>query len=116
MKATKSGANALAVAVSDYLDEHNEAVAEGPAHLRWIRVGKLGEEAGEVIDALIALEGSNPRKQAIAGEVYDALLGELLDAAATALFAYVHLTATHHVLDHLINHIYDTAERLAECQ
>lgn len=113
MKATKSGANALAVAVSDYLDEHNETVAEGPAHLRWIRVGKVGEEAGEVIDALIALEGSNPRKQPNFAD-YDLLLGELLDAAATALFAYVHLTGSRNVLDHLINHIYYTAERLIE--
>lgn len=62
---------------------------DGPRHLARIRVGKAAEEFGEVEAALIAWEGSNPRKP---DGPLDQVLKELLDVATAALGAYEHLT------------------------
>lgn len=75
-------------AFSALLDEWT--VAEGPMHLARIRCSKLNEEAGEVEEALIAWEGSNPRKEQ--AESTDLLIKELLDVATAALGAVEHLT------------------------
>ena len=73
--------------VSEWIDEANK---HKPAELQlWERCGKVGEEFGEVIEALIGLMGQNPRKgvtHSLADVKY-----ELLDVAATALGAYEHI-------------------------
>lgn len=79
-------------AFSQMLDENTEA--EGPMHHARIRLGKLNEEAGEVEDAVIAWEGSNPRKRSDdPGDwLVDKVIKELLDVATAALGAVEHLT------------------------
>ncbi len=62
---------------------------DGPRHLARVRIGKAAEEFGEVEAALIAWEGSNPRKP---DGPLDQVLKELLDVATAALGAYEHLT------------------------
>lgn len=74
---------------SDWLDKR--IVADGPNHLRHIRVSKLGEEVGEVQAALISLEGSNPRKE-FDPAARAKLETELLDVALTALLAFYHVS------------------------
>lgn len=74
-------------AFSAILDRVTET--DGPRHLARIRIGKAAEEFGEVEAALIAWEGSNPRK---ADGPLDHVLKELLDVATAALGAYEHLT------------------------
>lgn len=60
----------------------------------WARVCKIGEEYGEVIDALIGFTGQNPRK-GFYGEKDDLFI-ELCDVAATALYAIQHFTKDSH--------------------
>lgn len=74
-------------AFSAILDRVTET--DGPRHLARIRIGKAAEEFGEVEAALIAWEGSNPRKP---DGPLDQVLKELLDVATAALGAYEHLT------------------------
>jgi hypothetical protein len=59
------------------------------AHL-WARVTKVCSEAGEVMDALSALTGENPRKGVCGTEAE--LRAELGDAACAAILAIQHLT------------------------
>lgn len=59
-------------------------------HMLRIRCSKLHEEAGEVEEALIAVEGSNPRKPRVVST--DDLVKELLDVATAALGAIEHIT------------------------
>jgi len=66
----------------------NSIPADGQL-LTWIRVTKVAEEAGEVIDALNGVEGTNPRKGVT--HTWDDVGKELLDVAATALLAWEHL-------------------------
>lgn len=76
-------------ALSTWIDAHN--ADRHPEAQLWGRVAKVGEEHGEVIEALIAATGQNPRKPqdpAAMGRV----VKELLDTALTALAAAEHLT------------------------
>jgi len=57
----------------------------------WGRVAKVGEEGGEVIEAMIAATGQNPRKSVPDGDGLEFVQKELLDVAVTALGAIVHL-------------------------
>ena len=57
--------------------------------LTWIRVTKVAEEVGEVIDALNGAQGTNPRKGVTCS--WDDVSKELLDVAASALLAWEHL-------------------------
>lgn len=55
----KDAANALAD-VSEWLDG---AISDRTDEaILWIRIGKIGEEFGEAIEALIGATGVNPRK------------------------------------------------------
>jgi hypothetical protein len=76
-------------AISTWVDEHPPNAARDAEARLWGRVGKVGEEFGEVIAAMIAMTGQNPRKPQ-AGCVAD-VLDELLDVAATALAAVEHI-------------------------
>lgn len=73
--------------MSIWLDEHN--TAKDPYAQRWERVGKVGEEFGEVVAAMIGISGQNPRKGVT--HTYDDLVGELLDVMVTAAGAILHL-------------------------
>lgn len=79
---------------SQVLDDGLADIVEGPMHHRRIRCSKTTEEQGEVENALIALEGSNPRKPSdlTEDELISDLIIEKLDAAAAALGAVEHLT------------------------
>ena len=76
-------------------DEHlDEGVAQEykdqPLAQDWARVAKVNEEAGEAIQALIALTGQNPRK-GVTGTLGE-LLDELADTALSAIYAIQHFT------------------------
>jgi hypothetical protein len=70
-------------------DVSPEYRAQPLAHM-WARVTKVCSEAGEVMDALSALTGENPRKGVCGTK--DELLGELGDTASAAILAIQHLT------------------------
>jgi len=53
------------------------------------RVGKLGEEVGEVVNAIGGWSGENPRKGVT--KTLDDVRGELLDVVVTALGAWEHI-------------------------
>lgn len=74
------------VALSRWIDAGN--VDRDPETLNWIRLSKVSEEAGEVISALTAATGANPRK-GVCGSM-TAVDKELLDVALTALAAFEH--------------------------
>lgn len=85
---TLQGMSDTLVALSKWLDAHN---ADKPEALQmWERCGKVGEEAGEVVAALIGYMGQNPRKGVT--HTKGDIIGELLDTAVTALGAVEHLT------------------------
>lgn len=79
---------------SGVLDMGVARIAEGPLHHRRIRCSKSTEEQGEVEEALIALEQSNPRKYEGASQqaLLTDLIQEQLDVATAALGAVEHLT------------------------
>jgi len=56
----------------------------------WARVGKMTEESGEAVAALIACTGQNPRKGVHGSQ--DDLLKELADMAVGAMYAIQHFT------------------------
>lgn len=73
------------------LDGHVGAqYIDQPLAQDWARVAKVGEEAGEVIDAFIGITGQNPRKGEY-GDLGD-LFTELADLALTGLYAIQHFT------------------------
>lgn len=73
--------------LSLWIDQGN-AHRDGEA-VMWGRVSKVGEEFGEVIEAVIGVTGQNPRK----GTTHEwrDVEQELLDVAVTALGAIEHL-------------------------
>jgi hypothetical protein len=75
------------LAVSRWVDAGN--VGRDPEALLWHRVAKVGEEGGEVIQALIGAMGGNPRK-GLTHSLAD-VEKELLDVAMTALGAVEHI-------------------------
>jgi NTP pyrophosphatase (non-canonical NTP hydrolase) len=66
-------------------DYHNQPLAQD-----WGRVGKVIEELGEVIRALIGYTGQNPRKGRTHHQVE--MLDELADTALTAILGMQHFT------------------------
>lgn len=83
----KSSAGQALLDLSLWLDAYNDGKPLATQH--WERVGKVGEEHGEVIGAMIGWGGQNPRK----GRTHDDehVKEELLDVAITALGAIIHL-------------------------
>ena len=76
-------------AIDNYLDtEVDVQYKEQPLAQDWARVGKVIEELGESIRALIGFTGQNPRKKMT--HTLDDLFEELADTALTALFAMQH--------------------------
>lgn len=76
-------------ALSRWIDEHPANAARDREAALWGRLSKVTEEAGEVVAALIAVTGQNPRKPP-SGSMAD-VEAELLDVAVTALAAVEHL-------------------------
>ncbi|QNP71195.1 MazG-like family protein [Streptomyces roseirectus] len=66
-----------------WLDEHAEPAAAGDVRL--LRVLKIGEEFGEVAEALHGALGANPRKGA--SHTWDDVRQELCDVIVTAMVA-----------------------------
>lgn len=88
--------------ISAWIDCHN--ADRSPSEQLWARVGKIGEEFGEVVAALISYTGQNPRKPA--GSSLGAIRAELLDVAVSALGAVEHLTGNRGTaLDLLAEHV-----------
>jgi NTP pyrophosphatase (non-canonical NTP hydrolase) len=78
-------------AVDAHLDaEISPPYREQPLARTWARVTKVCSEAGEVMDALSAWTGENPRKgvHGTEGELHD----EMGDTAMAAIFGIQHLT------------------------
>ncbi|MFH8257740.1 MazG-like family protein [Streptomyces roseolus] len=88
---TRHTTNALIHKVSAWIDQAPCNAGRNPEALLWGRVTKVGEEAGEVIAALVGATGQNPRK----GQTHTLadVERELLDTAMTALAAVAHLHA-----------------------
>lgn len=66
-------------------DYHAQPLAQD-----WARVGKVAEEAGEAVKALIGVTAQNPRKGVT--HVQGDLLDELADAALASILAIQHFT------------------------
>lgn len=78
-----------------------EQYKDQPLAQDWARVAKVGEEAGEAIDALIGITGQNPRKGTYGSQ--SDLLYELADVALTGIYAMQHFTKDgEHTLDLLM--------------
>ncbi len=103
----------LVGAISDQIDGHNRARGIAGAHLLRVRVGKIAEELGEVEEALIACEGSNPRKPARPAAILE-VETELLDVMLSAAGAWYHLhpTPDASVLHAFADHVRARAERV----
>lgn len=83
-----------------------------PEAILWHRVGKVGEEHGEAVTALIGLTDGNPRRNT-SSTTADHLRYELLDVALAALAAHAHLgnnrgDSMQALLDH-IDHVHHRA-------
>lgn len=79
----------------DWMDKDLDAhvpvqYEQQPLAQDWARVAKVGEEAGEVIDAFIGITGQNPRK-GVYGNL-NHLFDELADLSLTGLYALQHFT------------------------
>jgi NTP pyrophosphatase (non-canonical NTP hydrolase) len=76
------------------------------------RVAKVGEESGEVMQALIGATGQNPRKGF--SHTIDDVTSELADVALTALCAIQHITQddamTMQILESKIKFVMNRAE------
>lgn len=89
---TAYGLRQLIAEIDDWLDENVTPVyKDQPLAQDWARVAKIGEEAGEAIDALIAWTGQNPRKPQ-RPKAYNEMLDELADASLTGIYAIQHFT------------------------
>jgi NTP pyrophosphatase (non-canonical NTP hydrolase) len=81
----------LVTCIDEWLDDKVGAQYKfGHLAQDWARVGKISEECGEAIQALIGITGQNPRK-GVQGTMDD-LLNELADCAWTAVLAIQHFT------------------------
>ena len=69
----------------------SQTYKDQPLAQDWARVCKIGEEGGESIAELILATGQNPRK-GTDPDAKDRLLGELADAALSAMYAIQHFT------------------------
>lgn len=80
-------------AISRWIDEYGPNAGRPLEAQLWGRTMKGGEEHGEVVEAMIAYTGQNPRKPAV--EYLNLVEKELLDEAVAALGAVQHLRDKH---------------------
>jgi hypothetical protein len=96
---------------SQWIDDGILFVGKSGEALTLHRVLKIGEEFGEVVDALTGVLAANPRK-GLYGTPAD-VRSELLDVALTALGAYEHLCGNDgSSLAALLRHIKTRVERV----
>jgi NTP pyrophosphatase (non-canonical NTP hydrolase) len=76
-------------ALSLWIDTAPANAKRDPEALTWLRLAKIVEEAGEVINAYNGVTASNPRKGEYSS--IEDVKTELLDVALTALAAWEHL-------------------------
>lgn len=77
--------------LDEWLDENvAQEYKDQPLAQHWARVGKVIEELGETITALIGVTGQNPRKGVTHG--WDDVVEELADTQITAILAIQHFT------------------------
>ena len=69
---------------------YTNAADSGELAQHWARIAKIQEEAGEAVEAFIALTGQNPRKEKT--DDFEGFLGELADVTATGILAIQHFT------------------------
>lgn len=102
-------------ALSRWIDDAPANADRDPEAALWARVGKVGEEFGEAIQALIGATGQNPRKGVT--HTLDDVIQELLDVALTALCAVEHMTGNGGrsmiAFDSKISRVYERAGRPA---
>ena len=95
-----------------------ETYKDQPLAQDWARVAKTVEEAGEAVEALIALTGQNPRKPQ-RDEARQELIDELADVALTAVLAIQHFEkdsdATAAIVRDRLSRLYERAA-LAESE
>jgi hypothetical protein len=78
-------------AIDEWLDrEVAPEYKDQPLAQDWARVGKVIEELGEAIRALIGYTGQNPRKRVTHSQ--QEMIDELADTAITAILAMEHFT------------------------
>jgi NTP pyrophosphatase (non-canonical NTP hydrolase) len=97
--------------INNWIDSAPANAARDPEARTWGRVAKIGEEFGEVVAAMIAATGQNPRKPAPVRSDLDDLAKETLDVALTALALYEHLTTSGRAIVHLFDHIESVRQR-----
>ena len=91
------------------IDDYNKHKA--PVVQLWERTAKVGEEAGEVMEAMIGLNNQNPRKGTTHSR--EDVSYELLDVAVAALGAWYHMNPSRNMmiaLEHHAQHLADRAE------
>jgi hypothetical protein len=77
--------------VDEWLDaEVSEPYKQQPLAQDWARIGKVIEELGESISALIGATGQNPRKGTTHSQ--EDVLGEVADSVMTGILAIQHFT------------------------
>lgn len=103
--------DALVYAISNQVDDHNRARGVSPGHLLRIRTGKIAEEVGEVEEALIAVEGSNPRKPERRAAILE-VETELLDVMLAAAGAWAHLYPNGSITEAFAEHVAKRADRV----
>ncbi|MET7313382.1 MazG-like family protein [Streptomyces sp. NPDC005571] len=87
-----------------WLDEN--AVQESDSDVRLLRVLKIGEEFGEVAEALHGAMGANPRKGA--SHTWDDVNKELCDVIVTGMVALASCTPdARKLLDERLQHLVD---------
>lgn len=98
------------VAISLWINDHNATRNPSEEATMWSRCMKVGEEAGEVQEALRAYLGENPRKPR---GTLDDVVEELLDTAVAALAAVEHLCghsgASLELLENKVGFVYERA-------
>lgn len=88
-------------ALSDWIGDSYPPGLDEEAHL-WRRTAKVGEEYGEVVEAMLGALGENPRKGVTNG--FDKVEYELLDVATSALGALHKMAPDDDVLERLAAH------------
>lgn len=89
--------------LNQWIDQHPVNAARDREAALWGRVSKVGEEFGEVIQAMIGATNQNPRKGLT--HTMDDVTKELYDVALTALCAVIHINPTSDPIERLSAHI-----------
>lgn len=95
---------------SDWIDDSPANAARDAEALTWVRLAKVSEECGEVVDAYNGVTGSNPRKGVC--DTMEHVAEELMDVALTAMAAWVHVRPGESVLRAFEAHLESRMKRV----